>query len=112
MSKSAQKAAAIENAMRKVTARGLLSREALLLPGEREEYKQFAKERRSQLKPKGVIEKLLVDDITYYAWKQKRIQRLQAAVPDGAPAFDRCDSSYARIERRGMRTLKDIRSRS
>jgi hypothetical protein len=110
MTKSAQKAANIENAFRKATARGLLSRESLLLPGEHEEFEQFAKERRSQLKPKGLSEKFVFDELLWAGWRLKRVQRLQAADPDRASTLDRCAASYARIERRCMRTLKNLQS--
>ena len=99
MTKSAQKAANIANAQ---PFTGLY--EDCLLPGEScEEYKRFAEERRSQLKPVGPAEEFVFNQLVYAGWRIKRVERLKATLDQSA-------ASYARIERRCERSLKEIRS--
>jgi hypothetical protein len=56
----------------------------LLITESREEYESFRKVLRDEIKPRGMIEGIFVDDVAFLTWEISRLRRFQAAIINSA----------------------------
>jgi hypothetical protein len=100
---------------------GLSAREVIIAPGEHEEFQQLLADFKAEIKPQGVIQQSLFDDLVAAAWNLRRARRMEAELCSGMEyrallnaddlqnKLDRLARHKTRIERTFHRCLKELK---
>jgi hypothetical protein len=91
---------------------GLTARELVIAPGEQEEFEDLLASFQADVKPQGVIQQILFNQLVAAAWNLRRVRRLEAEQcnQDNPNELDRLARHHTRIERTFHRCLKELKA--
>ena len=101
---------------------GLSGRSVAVAPGEHEEFQQLLADFTAEIKPQGVVQQTLFDELVAAAWNLRRARRMEAelctemeyrdllASDDLQTKFDRLGRHKTRLERTFHRCLKELKA--